>query len=77
MNLIKTTFVHYKYTLLHRNLLDHSTLGLSQKCFYLPAAPNRAQCYGVSHNCNQGLGSGDGRVEQLVIGEKAIVQVLG
>ncbi len=37
--------------------------GFSPKCLYLPAAPNRAQCYGVSHNCNQGLGSGDGRVE--------------
>lgn len=41
----------------------------------LPASANRAQRYGVSHNSNQGLCSGYGRVKELVVGKKAVVQV--
>lgn len=39
-----------------------SDLSLNLKVL-IPATPYRAQCYGISHDCNQGLGSGDGRVE--------------
>lgn len=43
----------------------------------LPAAAHGAERDGVSHHGHQGLGPGDGRVEQLVVGQEAVVQVLG
>lgn len=43
----------------------------------LPAASNRAERYGVSHHRDQGLSSGDGRVEQLVVWQETVVEVLG
>lgn len=43
----------------------------------LPAASNRAERYGVSHHGDQGLSSGDGRVEQLVVWQETVVEVLG
>lgn len=43
----------------------------------LPAAAYGTERDGVSHHGHQRLGPGDGRVEQLVVGQEAVVQVLG
>lgn len=44
--------------------------------FFVPAAAHRTERYGVSHHGHQGLGASDSRVEQLVVGQEAVVQVL-